>query len=137
MSLRLWPFAAEKVTATFCRHGPSAGTDAKRWSSHKRWLSPFPRATLSSCEPTDRVTALALVEAERVGVAEPAGDQSVAAGHEPAEIPAPAGVTHGNARPDADHRLTARAEQLPPGAVVARAGLNEYRVVGCGVWRFG
>ena len=31
----------EKVTGTFCRNGPEAGTDAKRWSSHKRCLSPF------------------------------------------------------------------------------------------------
>jgi heme exporter protein A len=32
----------EKGTGTFCRNGPEAGTDAQRWSSYKRCLSPFP-----------------------------------------------------------------------------------------------
>ncbi len=30
-------------TGPICRNGPEAGTDAKRWSSHKLDLSPFPR----------------------------------------------------------------------------------------------
>ena len=34
--------AAEKGTAPVCRNGPKAGTDAKRWSSHKGGLSPKP-----------------------------------------------------------------------------------------------
>jgi hypothetical protein len=37
---------AEKGTGTFCRDGPSASTDAQRWSSHKRSQSPFPASTM-------------------------------------------------------------------------------------------
>ena len=33
---------AEKGTGPICRNGPEAGTDAKRWSSHKLDQSPFP-----------------------------------------------------------------------------------------------
>jgi NADH-quinone oxidoreductase subunit C len=38
----------EKVPGTVCRDGPEAGTDAQRWSSHKRSLAPFPEPTVPS-----------------------------------------------------------------------------------------
>jgi hypothetical protein len=40
----------EKVPGTICRNGPKAGTDAKRWSSHKWCLAPFP--TFFPSKPT-------------------------------------------------------------------------------------
>ena len=44
-ALRRWlqVRGGERVSGTFCRNGPEAGTDAQRWSSHKRFLTPFPR----------------------------------------------------------------------------------------------
>ncbi len=42
-----WARGAEKATVPVCPSGPEPGTDAKRWSSHKTGLSPFPRACSS------------------------------------------------------------------------------------------
>ncbi len=46
-NLQLQPSSGdtEKGTGPICRHGPEAGTDAKRWSAHKLDLSPFPASS--------------------------------------------------------------------------------------------
>jgi methionine synthase I (cobalamin-dependent) len=57
--------AAKKVSGTFCRNGPEAGTDAKRWSLHKRFLTPFsPPAVFASIGPSGVMLMLGQVSAD-------------------------------------------------------------------------
>lgn len=85
------------------------------------------KATLSCLarEPANRKATGPLREAKRVGVANPAVDETVGARHQPAEIPRAAPVTHRYVWPNANHRPRSGAEQLAFGAVIARAGMDE------------